>query len=925
MRFLDSLYGSDGASWSEMDALRLFRYRLGSLLREVYWGPLWSPERSSLNQAVDHHLYRLEFADGFSGLLAKCFPEIHSELGWDRNPPPGTMTRDEALRVIVIGYGGLMNRMKDLRVATASTQWRPRNGVEWLRDKKGHPEFWAVENMMAQIQPRLGKWFSGFLIHGSVASAEAVPGFSDLDTMVVLSNEVLHSETELDRALRFLASTHSCLLQFNPYMHHSHMLAVEMEFEAMSLATTPSSLFRKGVYWGDWPAQTGTAQSDLDCLLAFRTFDWFFEDWVGERRTFHDAYEAIWWASNTIIIPVLYAQLRDGMDRWKPDALDAAKPDLSPVQAELIEFLTGFRERFDGVPIPDRDWWEQFPADTHPGLAAERARKATSAIDWTAYGVTRNRLAQSAAFFRDIRQLGLRCWNKQNIPKPPVHSIWLGLPSPIVLSDEPQPAGIQQYDSVRAEFLSKARCVEGVLAVFEFGQVGCPGLSDLDFLVVVDQQHRKAADLASGLLSGYSAEIMGHEPIILGTEALSLLPTVFPIFSFERILGEVKCPQPTKLEQANLLPLLLSMLLTKYPVDLLALWSAPALRLRTLAAFIHSFRHLKRMLFCIDGSVLNSVEEVVALDARIRSEWTASHRLDWKKTVDGLEMMFQASADLLAFADHLLKRIAGNALCADETIGIGKWQPIQGFPIQFISGWSGSMMLSSIEATQRSGLSHPIVFPASIGAYLAWVAAGEGPASEALRNQTNFRAAALNESLFSQFSSYRESLNRFIDAEKRDGRQVSKYIGLTAFEGEQKKLGVPDMAPEKTPRYTGYGSKRLEDLTVICKALSAYHKKHGIYPKSSGGWDGFYSAWGKSGSDWISGLVPAYLSELPRDPRHTDLPEQQYLYMSNGEDYKLISHNPEDLEIVKQAHPEMTDPMRAAWAYGFWTEGGIGW
>jgi hypothetical protein len=71
--------------------------------------------------------------------------------------------------------------------------------------------------------------------------------------------------------------------------------------------------------------------------------------------------------------------------------------------------------------------------------------------------------------------------------------------------------------------------------------------------------------------------------------------------------------------------------------------------------------------------------------------------------------------------------------------------------------------------------------------------------------------------------------------------------------------------------------------------------------------------------------VPAYLAELPRDPRYSDRPDQQYLYMSNGRDYKLISHQPDDVAAVRQIHPELTDPVRDGWAYGYWTDGAAGW
>jgi hypothetical protein len=119
---------------------------------------------------------------------------------------------------------------------------------------------------------------------------------------------------------------------------------------------------------------------------------------------------------------------------------------------------------------------------------------------------------------------------------------------------------------------------------------------------------------------------------------------------------------------------------------------------------------------------------------------------------------------------------------------------------------------------------------------------------------------------------------------------------------------------------TAGDAKRVEDLTLLKGALEKYMKQHGQYPKSQGV-DGLHSTWGRSGQDWIADLVPDYIDKLPRDPRNSELTEQQYLYISDGTDYKLIAHYPENCELVKANLPQLVDPIRDCWAIGFWTDG----
>jgi len=117
---------------------------------------------------------------------------------------------------------------------------------------------------------------------------------------------------------------------------------------------------------------------------------------------------------------------------------------------------------------------------------------------------------------------------------------------------------------------------------------------------------------------------------------------------------------------------------------------------------------------------------------------------------------------------------------------------------------------------------------------------------------------------------------------------------------------------------------RLADLKILNQALKRYHADHSAYPVSTG-FDGLYTKWGQSKETWISGLTPKYIYALPREPRRNQQPDKQYLYRSDGKDYKLICHGAEDSQEVAQTTPELMDPVRKTWAYGYWTEGAESW
>lgn len=120
--------------------------------------------------------------------------------------------------------------------------------------------------------------------------------------------------------------------------------------------------------------------------------------------------------------------------------------------------------------------------------------------------------------------------------------------------------------------------------------------------------------------------------------------------------------------------------------------------------------------------------------------------------------------------------------------------------------------------------------------------------------------------------------------------------------------------------------QRVLDLVSLTIALEQYKIDHRSYPVSSNsgkGWDGLYTKYGESSENWIKGLTPNYIEVLPRDPRKNTSTSQQYLYRSNGANYKLLAFY--DCHEISNLYPEMIDPKRKCLAYGYWTPRASHW
>ncbi len=115
--------------------------------------------------------------------------------------------------------------------------------------------------------------------------------------------------------------------------------------------------------------------------------------------------------------------------------------------------------------------------------------------------------------------------------------------------------------------------------------------------------------------------------------------------------------------------------------------------------------------------------------------------------------------------------------------------------------------------------------------------------------------------------------------------------------------------------------KAMTGLASVHTAVEGYYALNGTYPVSSG-WQGYRSCWGANlGNNWIPEVTAEFGgNSLPRDPRENTNCSQQFIYYSNGTNYKLISHNPESMDVPSQ----LVDPRRPTWAWGWWSPGGSG-
>ena len=129
-------------------------------------------------------------------------------------------------------------------------------------------------------------------------------------------------------------------------------------------------------------------------------------------------------------------------------------------------------------------------------------------------------------------------------------------------------------------------------------------------------------------------------------------------------------------------------------------------------------------------------------------------------------------------------------------------------------------------------------------------------------------------------------------------------------------------------------AKRAADIKQVSTALELYYAENNAYPVAGAWYGGTGNCWGTVTDTWVPGLTPTYISKLPLDPKPTAC-ASVYLYASDGKDYKVIAHVPENCENPSMKN--LKDPARAGgsnpsivdgnscWAWAIFTPGFAAW
>ena len=87
------------------------------------------------------------------------------------------------------------------------------------------------KNFLFLQKNNIQKYTKFFLVHGSLASKDYIKGWSDLDTFVVLKNEIFQDVNQIIKLRKILKKFYIKLLKVSPFQHHGLIIYTEKDLQ----------------------------------------------------------------------------------------------------------------------------------------------------------------------------------------------------------------------------------------------------------------------------------------------------------------------------------------------------------------------------------------------------------------------------------------------------------------------------------------------------------------------------------------------------------------------------------------------------------------------------------------------------------------------------------------------------------------------
>ncbi len=631
-------------------ALRKIFKELKSIFNNLVYLPIWNHNPQNISEWKESSINFSVFENVII-ISNYLIPELHNYLKSKVKSLPGSISIKESFDILQTSFRLIFKELN--RTFEGLQKEKLRNGIskeEWFNNFENRPEKELLQKFNSFIEKSK---INSVLLHGSLADGNTEKGFSDFDVTYII--DVTKPGSNLFEIAEEILESNIYLLSYNPFMHHGPMITFKDELNWTTEASFPSVLVENGVWVKNPIEEINYINDGLDFITPFTVFRNYFDNQFNKYCDFKNPFDIIWWASSVTFLPLLIRQMFDGKSIWKKDFFENELNSFPYKYKNLLENVSIIRvngaklirEKIK-LPLQLEDY------EKNPGLILKKYKEQIKIREEEVYsiGIT-NDLINKAKDFMDYAENCAFYFHYKNKINKNCETEETGKQK-YYFTELPKKLNHEDYEEARNYFLSMCKDKDYIISVYEFGNVGCPGLSDLDFLVVLKNDFAGTpSELIIDNMPYKYAEILSHNPVFICEENASILGAVYPIFNYKKLYGkDIHLKLSSEFSYNNQLSLFTFLNLIKYPKDIFTLAKEPKIRWKTILAYLNSFNHVAKIFNQLNIEIPASINNCLGINKSIRDKFKTEN-ISVEQFPDVLNALISASVDMLLKFENL--------------------------------------------------------------------------------------------------------------------------------------------------------------------------------------------------------------------------------------------------------------------------------
>ena len=232
-------------------------------------------------------------------------------------------------------------KVKKLKCQEFKISSYKKNDIGYLRPLNKLKEF-ADKNLKSYL--------SGFYLHGSFSTKDYIKGWSDVDTLSIISKETIKDPRKILKVRDMIYYSRKLYYEMDPLQHHGTMVITEYDFSSYCQTYFPIPVFKysKSFFKDDKGMQFKNRDFSSEALKSLFWFVSYFRKMNIEKKYSLDSYETKNLLHATTLFPTLYLQAK-GKVMYKKFSFNKAKKDFKKDKWDVIDNISLMRYNWKNI------------------------------------------------------------------------------------------------------------------------------------------------------------------------------------------------------------------------------------------------------------------------------------------------------------------------------------------------------------------------------------------------------------------------------------------------------------------------------------------------------------------------------------------------------------------------------------------------